>query len=382
MKYDFLIFGGTGQQGRICSKDLLDSGYSVMIVGRDTSKIGEMLKNKKAGFIKADLRKASEISAVIKKSGADVVVNCAELIFNISVMQACLKEGKSVTDLGGLQDVTKQQFKLHAAFAKKGILNITGCGSTPGISNVMVKYAADKLDTVDTIYLGFAWDSNIKKFAVPYSIQSIFDELTQDPVTFHSGKFVKEKRMACGGAMDFKKVGRQNVYCIVHSEVYSFPKYLSDKKLKTIHYLAGFPEHSLNPIEMLIELGFNSSEKIKINGAEVMPREFTTAVLKKLPFPKGYKEVENIWANIYGKKDGKKKLITMNCLVETQKGWEEAGSNIDTGRTISIISQMIKKGLIHEKGVYAPEGLVPQDVFFRELAKRKMYVYENNRRIN
>ena len=380
--YDFIVFGGTGQQGKICSRDLLELGYSVLLVGRRKNNVKDLLRYKKAGFKRVDLRNQEEIVQAIKFSGADTVINCAELVFNVAVMKACLKTKKSVTDLGGLQKVTAEQFKLNKAFKKAGIINITGCGSTPGIVNVMTAYALEKFDSVDTIQLGFAWDSNIKKFVVPYSMRSIFHELTEDPVTFHYGKFIREKRMTCKGVMNFKDVGRQTVYCIVHSEVYSFSKYFKNKKLKNIHYMAGFPDHSIKVIQSLIDLNFHSEEKTQVNGKEIVPVKFTDNVLEKLPVPKNYKEVENLWVNIYGKKQGKKAKTEVNCIVKTVKGWEDAGSNIDTGRTISIISQMLKKGIIKQSGVFAPEAVVPCRLFFEELAKRKMFIYENNRKVN
>ena len=382
MKYDFIIFGGTGQQGGICARDLIESGYSVLLVGRDKTRIKNLLKNKKTGFIEVDLRNEDQIAKAIKSSNAEVVVNCAELIFNVAIMKACLKTKKSLTDLGGLQKITLEQFKLHDSFKKTGIINITGCGSTPGIANVMTAHALEKLDSVDTIYLGFAWDSNIKKFVVPYSIQSIFDEFTENPITYHDGKFVKEKRMTCKGTKNFKEVGKQTVYCIVHSEVYSFSKYFKNKGLKNIHYMAGFPEHSMKTIQTLIDLGFNSEEPIKINETEIKSINFTTEVLKKIKWPKNYREVENLWVEICGKKNNKDIKIEMNCIVKSLPGWEDAGSNVDTGRTISVISQMLKDNLIKEKGVYAPEAVVPCKPFFKELAKRKMYIYENGRKIN
>ena len=382
MKYDFIIFGGTGQQGGICARDLIESGYSVLLVGRDKTRIKNLLKNKKTGFIEVDLRNEEEIAKAIKSSNADVVVNCAELIFNVAIMKACLKTKKSLTDLGGLQKITLEQFKLHDSFKKTGIINITGCGSTPGIVNVMTAHVLEKLDSVKTIYLGFVWDSNIKKFVVPYSIQSIFDEFTENPITYHDGKFVKEKRMTCKGTKNFKEVGKQTVYCIVHSEVYSFSKYFKNKGLKNIHYMAGFPEHSMKAIQTLIDLGFNSEEPIKINEKEIKPINFTTEVLKKIKWPKNYMEVENLWVEICGKKNNKDIKIEMNCIVKSLPGWEDAGSNVDTGRTISVISQMLKDNLIKEKGVYAPEAVVPCKHFFKELAKRKMYIYENGKKIN
>lgn len=382
MKYDFIIFGGTGRQGSICAKDLLEKGYSTLLVGRNPSSIKSLLKSKKAGFMKVDLRDQSLIEKAIHQSGADIVINCAELTFNVAIMKACLKEKRSCTDLGGLQYVTQEQFKLHQDFKKEGIICITGCGSTPGIANVMTAHVVHNLDKVKTIDLGFAWNSNIKKFVVPYSIESIFDELTESPVLYHNGKFVKSNRMTCMGTFNFKAVGKQTTYCIVHSEVYTFSRYFRDKGIKDIHYYAGFPDHSINKIRTMMKLNLNSKKEQEIEGISIRPLDFTRRVLNKIKIPKGYKEIENLWVKVEGEKSGIKKNIEMNCIVKTIKGWEEAGTNIDTGRTISIISQMLKSHEVKESGVYAPEAVIPCKPFFKELAKRKMYVYMNGKKIN
>jgi saccharopine dehydrogenase-like NADP-dependent oxidoreductase len=136
--------------------------------------------------------------------------------------------------------------------------------------------------------------------------------------------------------------------------------------------MAGFPEHSLKIINTLMELGFNDKNVIDI----------TSKVLKQIKVPRGYKEVENLWVKVEGIKNGKRKISEINCIVKTLAGWEDSGSNVDTGRTISIISQMLKKGMIKQYGVYGPEAVVPYDNFIKELGKRKMYVYIDGKRIN
>lgn len=382
MKYDFIVFGGTGQQGVLCVRDLIESGHSVMIAGRNKDAAVNLLKKKKTGFIYVDLKDDNSIYNAIKESGAEVVVNCAELTFNVAIMKACLKAEKSVTDLGGLQYVTHEQFKLHEDFKSKGILNITGCGSTPGISNIMAAHAIEKFDSVDTIDLGFAWDSSKKEFVIPYSMHSIFDEFTQNPVVFMDGKFMKSNRVFCRGVYNFKEVGKQTTYCIVHSEVYTFARYFKKFGLKTVHYMGGFPEHAFKVIKMLMDCGFSSEEEIEVDGVKIKPVDFTDNILKKLVPPKGYSEYENIWVKISGKKDDVEKFSEVNCIVKTSKGWEDAGSNVDTGRTISVISQMLKEGLIYKTGVHGPEACIPHKHFFAELAKRKMFIYQDGKKIN
>ena len=118
-------------------------------------------------------------------------------------------------------------------------------------------------------------------------------------------------------------------------------------------------------------------------GVEIKPDEFLTELLKDLKYPKGYTETENLWVHIGGKdSNGKKKKISMECIVPPLKGWEWAGCNIDTGMPASIIAQMIHEGKITEPGSYSPEFIVPPWPFFHELHRRQMNIYENGKCIN
>ena len=381
MKFDFVVLGATGEEGNIASKDLLESGYSVLLCGRNKLRIKDLLKYKKAKFAYVDLNNIEKTASVLKKSGAKIAVNCAELKMNLNAMKSCLISGLHYLDLGGLQEMTIQQYKLDKNFKKIKLTALLGCGSTPGISNVMASYAVGKLDSVEHIEVGFAWDSNIKKFVLPYSIESIAHELTTDPIILDNGKFKKTKACAFEGELKFKEVEKQNTYCIVHSEVFTFKKYFEKKGLKFVHYKAGFPEQSFKVLDMIIKLGFGSKEPIKINEVNLRPIDFTREILKKIPRPKDYKETEDIWIKVYGKENGKSKKIEMNCVVKTLKGWENAGSNVNTGMSISIMAQMLNKNLIKKVGITAPEESVPPTPFFKELKKRGMKIYENDREV-
>ncbi len=381
MKFDFVVLGATGEEGNIASKDLLESGYSVLLCGRNKLRIKDLLKYKKAKFAYVDLNNIEKTASILKKSGAKIVVNCAELRMNLHAMKSCLISGLHYLDLGGLQEMTIQQYKFDKDFKKRKLIALLGCGSTPGISNVMASYAVDKLDSVEHLEVGFAWDSNIKKFVLPYSIESIAHELTTDPIILDNGKFKKTKACAFEGELKFKEVEKQNTYCIVHSEVFTFKKYFGKKGLKFVHYKAGFPEHSFKVLDMIIKLGFGSKEPININGINLRPIDFTREVLKKIARPKDYKEIENIWIKAYGKEKNKSKKIEMNCVVKTLKGWEEAGSNVNTGMSISIMAQMLNKGLIKKVGITAPEEAVPPMPFFKELKKRGMHIYIDDKEV-
>ena len=170
MRFDFVVIGATGQQGRIVSRDLLEDGYSVLLCGRDESRAADLLRHKKAAFEYLDLRDSKNTYNVIKKSGSKVVVNCAEGDWNIECLKACIKARVHSIDLGSKIETTKEQLDYDPILKKHCLIHITGAGSIPGIANVMLAHAVHRLDSMESVEAGFAWDSNIQKFVVPFSM--------------------------------------------------------------------------------------------------------------------------------------------------------------------------------------------------------------------
>lgn len=383
MKFDFVVMGATGMQGRIVSRDLLENGYSVFLCGRDKKRLEKIMsKYKKTQFYYVDVRDLEKTAEAIKLSGANVVVNCVEGDWNLNILKACIKAEAHCLDLGSEIWMTKEQLALDSLLKKKKLISITGCGSVPGVGNVMLRYASQKFDQIKTIEVGFAWDSNIKKFVVPFSIQSIIEEFTDPASVLENGRWKKEIPLENIRNSNHRAIGKEKEFFTRHPEPYTFYHYFKNMGLKNIRFYGGFPEHSFEKITSMIELGLGNHHDINFHGTKIKPVEFLTEVLKDIKYPPGYKEKENLWVDIYGKKDGKNKRILMECIVPTLKGWEDAGCNIDTGMPASIMAQMVKKGVVIQSGSYAPEGIIPPEIFFKELRKRKMVVMENGKIIN
>lgn len=383
MVHDFIVLGATGMQGRIVSRDLLENGYSVLMCGRDKSRVEKLLKNyKKCSFKFIDAEKNQTLIDAIKFSGSKIVINCMEGDYNLTALQASIKCNANYIDLGSEIWMTKKQLALSKTLKDKGLIAITGIGSVPGIGNIMLRYASDQLDTINDIEVGFSWDSNIKKFVVPFSMESIIEEFT-DPAPYVENCCFKYKAPLDTIKMErHREIGKEKEFFVRHPEQYTFYHYFKNKGVKNIKFYAGFPEHSFNVIKSLIDAGMGSYDKIDYLGTKIAPAQFLTQVVKNIKPPQGYEEKENLWVKIDGKKNGKNKEILMECIVPTLKGWEDAGCNIDTGMPASILGQMIKKGIITEKGSFAPEAVVPPVDFFKELKKRKMKVLENGDVIN
>jgi lysine 6-dehydrogenase len=382
-KYDFLVLGAGGMQGKIVIKDLLEKGYKIFGSDFYQHHIDD-LEERFTGvdYAVTDLRDIKETTALIKKVKPFLVINCSEADFDINVYKACLKNKVHVIDLGSDIPMTKIQLEMDSDFRKQKLIAITGCGSTPGVNNIMLDYAVGLLDSVHTVEAGFAWNSNIKEFVVPFSIPSIVEEFTVPASYIKNNKWFKVLPLDTVKGKRYQEVGRNKCFLVRHPEPYTFYYYYKDKGLKNVKFYAGFPTHSFSTIYNFINLGLASKIKVPINGFEIAPLEFLTEILRQSEIPEGYKENEVLWVEVTGKKDNKKKQIYMECIAKTLPGWEDAGCNIDTGIPASIIAQMIINGNIKAWGSFAPEAVVPKEEFFRALKEKDMDVYMNGRIVN
>lgn len=385
MKYDFVVLGADGIQGLIATKDLLQKGYSILCADLYRTKISKLLKsskNKRAVFKFIDLRDVEKTTKLLKDSKCDIVINCSDMYWNVNVLKACIEAKMHCVDLGSWIELTQKQLRMDKNFKEINRTAITGCGSVPGIGNVMLKYASQKFDSLESVDVGFSWDSNMQKFVTPFSMKSILEELTYAPKFVENGKWVRREPLSISKEKNWRGIGKQKCFLVQHPELFTFHHYFKNKGLKTIRFFGGYPDHSFQNIQSLITMGFHSDKPLRIEGVKIAPFDLITPVLKRLNCPPGYKEQENLWVELVGIKDGKRKTILMECIVPPVKGWEDSGCNIDTGFPAVIIAKMIKDKVINTPGSFAPEVIVPQEEFFKEIRKRNFIVYEDGKAIN
>jgi lysine 6-dehydrogenase len=285
-------------------------------------------------------------------------------------------------DLGSEEPMTRDQMALDRDFKGRNILGITGIGSTPGITNVMLRYAKPKFDTIETVHVGFAWDSNMPKFVTPFSIDAIAWAFTERAKHLVNGAYIEQYPHECTISYYYKSIGKGKTQFAKHIEPITYYDYLKDKGVKNIARLASFPPHSYAALTTLIDLGFMDKEEIKIGNASIKPLDFTTEILRRIPVPEGYTEKENLFLKIFGTSGGQAKTVEMDCVANTLPGWEDATCNVDTGFPAAILAEMIVDGKISERGMFAPEYVIPPEEFFGELSKRKIAIYENGKKIN
>ena len=369
---------GLGSMGKIIAKDLAKTyNGKIIYLAREINSVKSLAKKYNAEIRYADVSKPKTLVKAF--NGIDVLIHAVHHEFNLDVMEACLKSKTNYIDLGGLYHYTKKQLKLNNQFQKANLTAIIGMGASPGITNVLAKYASKFLDKIENIeikigYKDFSTYKQISPLSASYSMQTILEEFSWKPAVFINGKIKFVEPISGREEYNFPEpIGMQKPQYTIHSEIATLPYTLN---AKNVSFKIAFDDEFVNKIKMLKENGFISDEKIKINNNEFNIKEVSAEILKKLPktIPEKINQYEIIRVIV----SDKHKKIIMDAKIQ---GINETIDK-DTGVPPSIISQMIADGKIKDKGVFPPESVIPREYFFKELAKRRIYIYKNNKRIN
>jgi saccharopine dehydrogenase (NAD+, L-lysine-forming) len=252
-------------------------------------------------------------------------------------------------------------------------------GSAPGIPNIQSRYAADRLDTIESIKIfdGIKPPSP-DDLRFSYAVPTILDELTVEPMVFENGEFVAKPPLS--GFEDYwftPPLGLLPMHLSLHSEVATLPITFKDKGLKECFFKInywGMAKNTVEKIRVLTDFGFASEEPVKIKEGLVKPRELMVSLLSGYvhsvtdllapPATKPPDWTKEIVTEISGKKGGKD--ITYRLGTLTCKG------ALPTGAAPAIAAIWLAEGRV-EPGVYPPEATLDPESFFKELEVYDVY---------
>ncbi|CAN5595926.1 saccharopine dehydrogenase C-terminal domain-containing protein [soil metagenome] len=376
-----VVIGGAGAMGQVIVKDLLENEQiEVVIADYDRDKADQFAESLHSERVRGDFTDITNRPIMVKiLTKADCVINSTPYYHNVNVMEAALEAGTNYIDLGGLFHVTKEQLKLHERFKEKNLTAIVGMGAAPGMTNIMAEAGQKDLDTVESIDILVGSVDNVKvdhPFMPPYSIETLIDEYTLNPMVFEDGDYKAEAPLSGALMVDFPQpVGKQEAIYTLHSEVLTIPMTYKDKGIKRVTFRLGLPLEFHEKIKFLMALGFGEKKQIATKEGDFTPRKLLAEMIGKFPVPQNEPDdCEVIRVDVKGSKGGKPILVRMETIVVSDKKWKVSCGALDTGVPPSIAAQMIIAGQVEKKGVLAPEVALDPDKFFAELEKRNITI--------
>lgn len=331
--------------------------------------------------VQADVSLPDTLTEIL--ADVDVAVNATLPDFNLNIMSACLRAGCGYVDAWGLSPIAPgerpgvlNQLDLDPAWRERGRTAVVTMGSDPGISNVMAKAAANRLEAVDEIRIlkGAAGGGDIEGYPL-YSRAVFLRDALSPPTAWDAGKLVP--RPFVSGEEDYQfpaPVGKRRVYEFYHEEVLTLPFRLGRPVGRVVY------KHDVNPdlvraIVALDALGLLEEDKrLALAGTRMT---FRDAFLSTFPEPSTLigpvAGAMAIVAEAIGTKaDGARARVRGSIVVDHREANRRRGTTAEryltAGAVAAAVSLVATPGTLRP-GVLAPEEL-PTDPLQRELESR------------
>ncbi len=297
--------------------------------------------------------------------GVQAVAACIPYRLNLPVMEAALAAGCAYADLGGLFHTTLKQWELHERFREAGVPAVLGIGSAPGITNVLARAGAGRLDTVTSVdCLNGAVDPT-GGFGVPYSAETIIDEFTLPAMIFEDGE-MKEVPAATGEIRHTfpDPIGEQEAFYTLHSEAATLPRTIDG--VRDVRWRLALPRAITEGFALLAQLGLTDTEPIETSAGTVVPRELLLTLLSRVPAPDAVpQDVEAVEVIVEGTKSGRPATFTGTTMFRPTPEGIGAGT-FGTAIPIAVCVRWMAEGRV-EPGVHPPENAFDAEAFLGAL---------------
>ncbi len=378
-----LCLGGAGKISRESVYDVAEYSDCDKITIADVNEeagreVAAWVDDPRVDFMKVDVYDREKTVNLMKKY--DIVMDGTTISMNDYTTALILESGVHGINLNGCSS----EWDFDKAFKEIGKTFVPGVGMTPGVTNLMTKYAADRLDTVDTIRISHgAFRPIAFSPSIAETTRIEYDPNLETRLVYEDGKFVQVPPFARPRDIELPEpFGTLPQYIIPHAETLTLVKSLADKNIRLIEVRGTWPPKNMRLIRELYDWGFLRNDKVKIGDSEVGVLDVISSYLiqseegqktdlygyalhVEVTGIKGERLVQYILTHTHPKSDG------------SVEGWEELRAYTRcVGIPMGIGAQMISKGLVKGTGVIAPELAFSPEEMFAELEKREIFVHK------
>jgi lysine 6-dehydrogenase len=294
--------------------------------------------------------------------------------FNLALSKLAVENKTHFVDLGGNNDVVRQQFALHGKAQNAGVAIVPDCGLAPGMVSIIGASAIEELKEVEALEIRVGGLPVHPKpplnYSLVFSVHGLINEYKEDALILEDGaeKFVPS--LTDIETLKFPPpFGEMEAFYTSGGTSTLTQTYRG--KIKRLNYKTiRYPGHC-RLMKSFADLGFMDDEKINETDNENKRDLFEKLLSASLPH--NAEDVVLIHVTSRGKTgSGNDKTIRYQAV---EYGDKQAGLSAmarTTAFSAAIILQMLIDGRIADRGTLYQEISVPADEYIKELEKRNI----------
>jgi len=225
---------GAGATGSLLAQLLERQGHTVWCGDRDPVRARRFLG--KRSTIPVTEVNARNLRGIVKVAkGCQLIVNASASVFNEIVLRAALRLRAHYLDLSShltRHPFKAEQFRYTRRFEEKNRAALINAGVAPGLTDLLVKRAADVLDEVESAHIRLYESSESDDPISQWSPEVSFDEAVSHPRIYRGGRFQLGKRFSEVEAFRFPDpIGTVRVMLAAQDEVATLPHFIPMRDL-------------------------------------------------------------------------------------------------------------------------------------------------------
>src|SRR5918999_128147 len=329
--------------------------------------------------IALDAREAANVTEAARAHRADLVMNAVDPQFVMPIFTGALEANAHYMDMAmslskphpdrpfelpGVK-LGDEQFAMDEAWKARGKLALVGMGMDPGLTDVFAAHAAKHaFDELREVHVRDGGDLEIPgyAFAPVFSIWTTIEECLNPPIVWDDGDWQTTEPFSAPEAFLFPEgIGPVECVNVEHEEVLLVPRWVETRRV-TFKY--GLGNEFIEVLKTLHKLGLDRTERVRVDGAEVAPRDVVAAVLPD-PMSLGDrmrgKTCAGTWVSGTGK-DGKPREVYLYHVVDNAWSMSEYGSQAVVWQTAInpvVALELIAGGQWRGSGGRGPAGFRP-----------------------
>jgi len=225
---------GAGATGSLLAQLLEKQGHTVWCGDRDLERARRFL-GKKSTIPLTEVNARNLRKVVRAARGCQLIVNASASVFNEIVLRAALRLRAHYLDLSThltRHPFRAEQFRYARRFEEKNRAALINTGAAPGLTNLLVKRAADLLDEVEAVHIRLYESSESDDPISQWSPVVSFDEAVSHPRIYRDGKFLLGKRFSEIEKFRFTEpVGTARVVLAAQDEVATLPNFIPMREM-------------------------------------------------------------------------------------------------------------------------------------------------------
>ncbi len=361
-----MVFGGAGDMGSRAVEALAQAPdvEHITIADKNVRAARALAERLACHEPKLEVREidANEHHALVAAMrGCSVAISALGpfYVFESKLVAAALEAGvdyASICDDWLAAEQLFEQFSLRAR--QRNVKILTGLGTSPGISNVGIRFFADRMDSVDRadVYVYMP----LRGGGGPAVIRHTLFIMSGKVPAWRDGKRVMLRACSEHKVVDFPRFGPQDVWNMGHSEPVTIPRFIPGIR------------------EVNFYMGFGSGSQWLVMPARI--RMFDRKGARRV-FEKILMQIERLTASeepewgavrieAWGKKNGKD-------VHETGFGIGQMRNA--TGLSLAVGGLMLGRGevLTPEAGVFGPEGCLDPVTFLGRMKELGITAYSD-----